>query len=752
MPRPAKRHPLPPRPPAAPRSSSPRPSMYSFGGDSYRPGSNDPVSSGRGKFSFRPAHDAPSYSKNVDLADRYVPRGPRARPSDYRKGRQQRRGDRDSRGYGRWRPRPPIPTHERPLLQARRGSTPEQLLGMNEEQGTGGRYLDVSDVSDSEEEDMEMDSDEDEKEQKPSHDESKEIHANSNEHQEEENANSEQNEPENPSAPRWSNPDPYTVLPPPDESQRKKKDMVKLIRKARVNSQKEEAPANPVSTNADFISLDFGDEAFNEEKQSNVSSDEDEQETSRLEDNEPPADAPKEPKRFSHLTNLHGPLTPTPSAPGTDGVTTSSTLGPPPGIVPPLSTSQAKSPLDVWPPPTAEAAVGKRKRDFEDLDGRPTLKKAKGGKKAGSGGFLVEEWQPQSGADPTPWCTVDHSRTEKMGYWLHKEVCDFYNYVRPREFEDVVRRDLLARLQRGISRRYPGCEVRSFGSFAAGLYLPNSDMDVVLVSRDFLRRGIKQVCQTSRHMFQFRAFLEREGIPVPGTVEVIAKARVPIVKFIDKATGLKVDMSFENDTGIVANETFQAWRHRYPAMPVIVTVIKQFLMMRGLNEVFTGGLGGFSVTCLVTSLLQNMPQVQSGNFVPEKHLGEVLMEFFDLYGNEFNVLTTGIQLEPPGYFEKRSNMNIIYQLNKMDRLSIVDPNKPDNDISSGSSNVALIFRCFSEAYEILQKRMADLRFRNFSERRGQSILGTIMAGDYSWFEWQRDRLRRLYDDRYNSLS
>lgn len=36
--------------------------------------------------------------------------------------------------------------------------------------------------------------------------------------------------------PRWSNPDPYTALPPVDESNRKHKDVVKLIRKARVET------------------------------------------------------------------------------------------------------------------------------------------------------------------------------------------------------------------------------------------------------------------------------------------------------------------------------------------------------------------------------------------------------------------------------------------------------------------------------------------------------------------------------------
>ena len=196
------------------------------------------------------------------------------------------------------------------------------------------------------------------------------------------------------------------------------------------------------------------------------------------------------------------------------------------------------------------------------------------------------------------------------------------------------------------------CQVHCFGSFAAGLYLPNADMDVVVVSQRFWSSGFPDICRSFGQMAKLARYLENKGIADPSSIEIIAKAKVPLIKFIDRLTSLRVDMSFENDTGLIANNTFQAWKTRYPAMPVIVTVIKQFLMMRGLNEVANGGLGGFSVTCLVTSLLQNMPRVQLGQIVPEQHLGEILVEFLDLYGNQMDISRTGIMMNPPGYFDK----------------------------------------------------------------------------------------------------
>jgi len=234
---------------------------------------------------------------------------------------------------------------------------------------------------------------------------------------------------------------------------------------------------------------------------------------------------------------------------------------------------------------------------------------------------------------------------------LHKEIMDFYDHFKATDFEDSVRCELVTQLRASVSRKYPDAEIHPFGSFVAGLYLPTADMDIVLCSKRYLAGG-PPVYNTKSILFKFREFLISEGLAKRGTIEVISKAKVPLVKYVDLKTGLRVDLSFENDTGLVANRTFKDWKAEHPAMPILVTLIKQFLSMRRLNEPVNGGIGGFTVTCLVMSLLQLMPQVRSGNMVPEHHLGEVLMEFLDLYGNEFNCLTTAIQLNPAGYIPK----------------------------------------------------------------------------------------------------
>lgn len=234
---------------------------------------------------------------------------------------------------------------------------------------------------------------------------------------------------------------------------------------------------------------------------------------------------------------------------------------------------------------------------------------------------------------------------------LHREICDFYDFVRPQQYEQKVREALLQRLQTFVRDRLQ-CELFAFGSFAAGLYLPNADMDLVVISNEYLNSGLKVACQSHKNMHKFATQLRVSRVAKEESVEVIVHAKVPLIKFVDRITSIKVDLSFENQTGLIANSTFLTWKTQFPAMPILVTVIKQFLMMRGLNEVVNGGLGGLSVTCLVTSLLQNMPRVQTRELTPENHLGEMLIEFLDFYGNQLDISRTGIVMDPPGYFNK----------------------------------------------------------------------------------------------------
>jgi non-canonical poly(A) RNA polymerase PAPD5/7 len=72
-----------------------------------------------------------------------------------------------------------------------------------------------------------------------------------------------------------------------------------------------------------------------------------------------------------------------------------------------------------------------------------------------------------------------------------------------------------------------------------------------------------------------------------------------------------------------------------------------------MNEVFSGGLGSYSIVCLAISFLQMHPKIRNGEIDPEKNLGVLIMEFFEYYGLYFNYNDVGISLRDGGtYFNK----------------------------------------------------------------------------------------------------
>ena len=321
-------------------------------------------------------------------------------------------------------------------------------------------------------------------------------------------------------------------------------------------------------------------------------------------------------------------------------------------------------------------------------------------------------------------------------------MIDFYEWIHPKEYEQVVRQDVLKRLSRAFNQIEMGGVLKAFGSYAAGLYLPTGDMDLVWLQQGFRpgQMGMNGLpTPPPRSLLnKFARRLREKGLAQANSVQLIPWAKVPIIKFVDDVSGIKVDLSFNNDTGVTANTTVQKWKSQYPAMTIIVSIIKQFLKVRGLNDVASGGLGGFSIICLVTSLIQHMPGSNSPS-----NLGQLLVEFFNLYGNLLDRDTVAIRLDPPGYIDKATYQPHLFNREKAGRLTIIDPNRPENNISGGTREIDIIAASFSSAYDILQARLAAFADGQ-TNTNSFSFLESLVGGNFDSYENQRTVSRNLY--------
>lgn len=169
------------------------------------------------------------------------------------------------------------------------------------------------------------------------------------------------------------------------------------------------------------------------------------------------------------------------------------------------------------------------------------------------------------------------------------------------------------------------------------------------------------------------ATVKRAGIA--DKVTIIAKAKVPIVKFVTRHGRFSVDISINQINGIKAGKMVNRFLDELPALRGLVLITKSFLSQRSMNEVYTGGLGSFSIVCLAVSFLQMHPKIRRGEIDPSKNLGVLVMEFFELYGCYFNYNEVGISVRDGGsYYNKAQRGWSDYRSPGL--LSIEDPGDP----------------------------------------------------------------------------
>jgi DNA polymerase sigma len=321
--------------------------------------------------------------------------------------------------------------------------------------------------------------------------------------------------------------------------------------------------------------------------------------------------------------------------------------------------------------------------------------------------------------DDYPWIrNSDHSKEREMSDWLTSEIKDFVKYISPSIEEIKSRNKLIENLKSHIKSIWPDAELHCFGSFATDLYLPGSDIDCVVVSK-------RARYDNKSSLYQLTSYIRNHKLGIE--VTPIAKAKVPIIKFVDPKTKIHIDISFERSNGLKAAKLIIDWLASTPGLRELVLIVKQFLAVRKLNEVHVGGLGGFSIICLCYSFLKLHPRLSTNNIDPLENLGCLLIEFFELYGYNFGYDKVALAFTPqlePIYVPKNSNPELLGR--NPFSLAIQDPHDSSNNISRGSFNLRDIKRAFGGAFELLVNQCYELNSATYKQRLGKSILGGII--------------------------
>jgi non-canonical poly(A) RNA polymerase PAPD5/7 len=284
---------------------------------------------------------------------------------------------------------------------------------------------------------------------------------------------------------------------------------------------------------------------------------------------------------------------------------------------------------------------------------------------------------------------------------LHAEIVDFCRFAEPTADEASSRAAAVQRVREVVASIWPGARLEVFGSFATGLYLPTSDIDAVILD---------SACASPADGLRALALaLTRRGM---GTkVALIAKARIPIVKFEEAASGFAFDVSFDVANGPAAAAWMRAQMAALPPLRPLSLVLKAFLQQRELNEVYTGGVGSYAMVVMIIAHLRTHPAAGE-----EPNLGVLLLDFFELFGRLLNAEAVGISCET--FFSKAQRGWCDER--RPELWAVEDPRDAENDLCRNSFNARAIRGAFDHAHRLLSAP---------TEARTDTLLGRILHLD-----------------------
>lgn len=337
----------------------------------------------------------------------------------------------------------------------------------------------------------------------------------------------------------------------------------------------------------------------------------------------------------------------------------------------------------------------------------------------------------------TPWIPAGRSYSYGL-CGLHEEILDFADYIKPTNEEQAVREEAFKRIKSVIVDLWPCAVVDYFGSFRTGLYLPTSDIDVVVI-------GNWEVLP----LWTLEKALKSFDIAEETTIKVLDKASVPIIKYTDKRTDIRVDVSFNMLNGVKSAKLITGFMTQYPPLSPLVYVLKQFLLQRNLNEVFTGGISSYCLILMAISFLQLHPNHLVASIrLRDVNLGVLLVEFFELYGRHFNYSRTGVRIRSGGaYMLKEILMprSVAEAGAQAPLLCLEDPLQPGNDIGRSSYGIVRVRQAFEYAFLQLAK-LLHFPNKNLIRDNGSYLARIIRVTD------DVVRYRQEVHERYEALN
>ncbi len=207
-------------------------------------------------------------------------------------------------------------------------------------------------------------------------------------------------------------------------------------------------------------------------------------------------------------------------------------------------------------------------------------------------------------------CTTTGLSQEQQERWPHlykhlvEEIVipdlttleDSYIQTLDSDLKDVIKKigDAKARSRESLTKHLTGllfrrfgknAVVEAFGSSVTNLSIGTGDLDLCLSFKNNTPRKVLR---------KISGLLHEEGME---DIQLIPKARIPIVKFKDPRSGLDVDISLDNRLAIYNSMMLKSYAQE-ERLQLLVKMVKYWASRRGINNAFEGSLSSYAWTLL----------------------------------------------------------------------------------------------------------------------------------------------------------
>lgn len=318
-------------------------------------------------------------------------------------------------------------------------------------------------------------------------------------------------------------------------------------------------------------------------------------------------------------------------------------------------------------------------------------------------------------------------------------------------------RNLIAEI-RSMAKEAVRCpsSVEVIGSHSTNLATPTSDLDfrlsIFAFEKEPLSRGPsptrpKALKAGQRALCDIEPALQRS--PSFRNVELVG-ATISILRAIHCSTGLEVQIQ-ANHTHPASTPYSITYLSEFPTLRPLYILLRSALQIRGLNNVFNGGLGSYPLLMMIVYALKRC----CTSFSRSDDIASQLLYTLKFY-SEADLYTDGFSLNPvPTVFDKHKpgikGIDALPKLNPSRQpylLCMQDPADPKNDLGRKCTSIKHIQVVFHSAERQILFGMKKWEMMDKSKRESEIIaaaggcLWPLVGADYRCFEKNRNRLEQ----------